>query len=64
MRGAPLSIPLDFMVMEITIQKDKNYGIDKHNGWSVAFDGHFVVELEPCFLKAAYKACRYWLSTT
>lgn len=54
----------DYKGMEITIQKDTNYGIDKRNGWSVAFDGHFVVELEPCFLRAAYKAWRYWLSNT
>jgi hypothetical protein len=50
--------------MEIIIQKDKNYGIDNRIGWSVAFDGHFVVELEPCFLKAAYRAWKYWLSKT
>ena len=30
----------------LAIQHDRDYGIDHRRGWSICWDGHYIVELE------------------
>ena len=40
----------------LTIDFDRDYGCYKRTGWSIAWDGHYLVELEKHFFVAVYKA--------
>jgi hypothetical protein len=42
----------------LTIEFDRDYGIDKRTGWSIKVDGRVVVELERFLLMALIKAVR------
>jgi hypothetical protein len=45
------------------IEWDKNYGVDKRTGWSISFNGSFLVELEKrlsvAIIKAGYRKISY-----
>lgn len=44
---------------QVRLDYDHEYGIQQRSGWSVALDGHYVVQLEPSLLRALWVAWRY-----
>ena len=44
---------------QVRLDYDHEYGIHQRSGWSVALDGHYVVQLEPSLLRALWVAWRY-----
>jgi hypothetical protein len=49
---------LKFRIGKLTIDFDRNYGYDKRTGWSIAWYGHYLIQLEKHLLVAIYKAIR------
>lgn len=41
---------------KLCLDFDRDYGCDKRTGWSIAWDGHYTVQLERFFLVAVFKA--------
>jgi hypothetical protein len=48
--------------MSFRLHYDKNYGIYKRKGWSIAIDGHFYVEFERFLIVALVKAFKMYRS--
>lgn len=46
----------------LCIEHDRNYGIDRRNGYSIAIDGHYVVELNPSLCQTLITAVRWWIA--
>jgi hypothetical protein len=45
----------------LRIDYDRDYGIDRQTGWSVAINGVYLVQYERCLLVALSKAyLRHW----
>jgi len=42
----------------LTVDFDRNYGCDKRTGWSIAWNGHYLVQLEKYLFVALYKTIR------
>lgn len=45
-------------INKLSIHYDTEYGIDKRTGWSIAWDGCFIVEFEKHLIIAIYKAIK------
>lgn len=44
----------------LVVQYDRNYGIDRRSGWSVAWRGSYVSQLEPSLLVALWRLKNIW----
>lgn len=51
---------LRLAIDRLELQWDRDSGIYKRGGWSVCYDGRFLVELEPRLIVALMKARRMW----
>ena len=49
---------LQLRIGRLTIDFNKNYGCDNSNGWSIAWEGHYLVQLKKYLFVAIYKAIR------
>ena len=50
-------------MMNLKIEYDKDYGIDKRTGWSIAINGWYVVQFHKYLVVALIKAFyEYWLN--
>jgi len=49
---------LTFKLNSLSVEFDRNYGISKRTGWSIAIDGRYLVELEKRLVKAIWKAIK------
>ena len=45
-------------INKLILDYDKNYGCDKRTGWSIAWDGCYLVQLERHLIIAIIKAIR------
>jgi hypothetical protein len=45
-------------VGRLSLQYNKDYGVDHRYGWSIAWVGHFLVDLERFLVVAIWKAAR------
>ncbi|MGR3302382.1 MAG: hypothetical protein ACUZ8I_07735 [Candidatus Scalindua sp.] len=43
-------------IRKLRIDYDENYGCDNRTGWSIAWCGHYLVQLEKSLIKAIYKS--------
>ena len=49
---------LRFKLNRFSVDFDRNYGVSKRTGWSIAINGHYLVELEKRLVKAIWKAIK------
>lgn len=45
-------------VNRLQVEFDRDYGIGKRTGWSVAWEGSYAVQLEPWLVIALWRAWR------
>jgi hypothetical protein len=48
----------DLAMTNFSLEWDRDYGLLRRTGWSIIWNGHVVVELEPWFVVAIAKAFR------
>lgn len=57
--------PFTIRVGKFGIDYDKDYGIDFRTGWSYVWHGCVVVDIDPSFVRMAWKALQYhWFKLT
>ena len=58
MSDKPFSDRCEFRIGRFSLQWDRDYGFYGSRGWSVVWNGCFVVQLEPWLLVALFKFFR------
>lgn len=49
---------MKFQLHKLAIEHDRNYGCEHRTGWSIVWNGHYLVQLEPWLIVAIWKAIR------
>lgn len=44
----------------VSLEYDRDYGIDRRNGWSIVCSGRVLANIEPWLVAAIWKAWQNW----
>ena len=51
----PISKMARFQINKLRVDFDRDYGVDHKTGWSIAWDGRFLIQLEKHLIVAIIK---------